>query len=137
MAQTTALISKHLPIELAKIVLSFFGEPTNEFDCAVSGLWEYCLNISDFEKGLQGACYGGNIILAKKFLRKGIRKKMPGSRIRLKTALCFAIKGGQLKLINYMVKNNAEVGFNYVYFKRNHSVKIAQYFVKNCGVKLK
>jgi hypothetical protein len=128
MAQTTALISEHLSIELANLVLSFFDEPTNEFDCAASGLWEYCLNISNVENGLHGACYGGNFLIAKKMMR--------GGATRLKTALRFAIKGGHLDLIKYMVKNDAEVGTDYIYFERRHSIKIAQYFVKNCDVNI-
>lgn len=129
MAQTTALIATHLPIDLANIVLLFFGGPTNDdFENAASGLWEYCENIGNREKGLQGACFGGNFLLARRMVR--------GGATRLKTALCFAIKGGHLELIKYMVKNDAEVGKNYIYFERRHSIKIAQYLVKKCDVNI-
>lgn len=128
MAITTALIAQYLPINIAKIVLSFFGERSNDFDNAKFGLWEYCLNTKNIEQGLRGACLGGNLLIAKMMMRRGARQT--------NYAISYAIKGNHLKLIKHMVENGAKVNSDYAYFGRHHSIEIAEYFIKKCNVNI-
>ena len=106
--QTAELLVAHLHVcDIVNEVLSFLRSDGEQYDyhmCLYNGLTEECLEVTNINSGLRGACYGGHFELATALINRGATKFNMG--------LTSACRGKHPKLIKLMIDSGAWCCYN-------------------------
>jgi ankyrin repeat protein len=103
MAQTTALIATHLPVNICKIVISFFPNIDTDTlrNVMIYGLREDLQNIPWSEEALDISCSLNNIQLVEQILSKAPRN----TKLYFDDAAIFAVDNRSLEIIKLLYRN--------------------------------